>query len=144
VADLPLLARDRRPGPTRGALRSTLCSRPPAILRVPPPPLADQAVLFLRRVASMQPAALDRARTWATDPHRPAARLKTNPSAQPEASVAGPLGDPGVVTELRTGGDVAAASGSTVDTRRSASHATARSLPTRSLFTPRERSTANV
>jgi hypothetical protein len=34
----------------------------PAILRSPPPPLADQAVLFPRRLASMQQHARDVAR----------------------------------------------------------------------------------
>ena len=58
----PHVQRHLAPGPPHGAAAQHAVIATPAFLHVPPPPLADQAVLFLRRLASMQQDARDVAR----------------------------------------------------------------------------------
>lgn len=64
VADPPWKFNDRLPGKTKGAERHYPCMSVEDICRFPLPPLADNCVLFLWRVASMQQAALTVAWTW--------------------------------------------------------------------------------
>jgi len=64
VADPPWLFNDKLPGKTRGAERHYSCMTTYDLCQFQLPPLADDCVLFLWRVASMQQAALDVARAW--------------------------------------------------------------------------------
>ncbi len=64
VADPPWQFADKLPGKGRGAARHYATMTPEAICRFPLPPLADDCILFLWRVASMQQAALDVVRIW--------------------------------------------------------------------------------
>jgi len=72
---LPLRSNDR---PGRRAIRCRAAAAAPrnavlataALLRLPPPPLADQAVLVPAALASMQQDALDIAWTWCSPPMR--------------------------------------------------------------------------
>jgi N6-adenosine-specific RNA methylase IME4 len=63
-ADPPWAFQDKLPGPHRGAERNYQCLSAEEIVRFPLPAIADDAVLFLWRVASQQQAALDVARFW--------------------------------------------------------------------------------
>ena len=63
-ADPPWLFDDKLPGKTRGASRQYPCMTTYDICKFPLPPLTDDAVLFLWRVASMQQSALDVAAAW--------------------------------------------------------------------------------
>jgi N6-adenosine-specific RNA methylase IME4 len=64
VADPPWTFSDKLPGKTKGAARHYECLSVEEICRFPLPPLTDDCVLFLWRVASMQQSALDVARIW--------------------------------------------------------------------------------
>ena len=64
VADPPWKFGDKLPGKSRGAEKNYACMTTQDICRFPLPPIADDAVLFLWRVASMQQDALDVARMW--------------------------------------------------------------------------------
>lgn len=64
VADPPWPFDDKLPGASRGAGRNYPLLTVPHLVRFPLPPLADDCVLFLWRVAAMQQAALDVARFW--------------------------------------------------------------------------------
>jgi N6-adenosine-specific RNA methylase IME4 len=64
VADPPWHFADKLPGLSRGAARHYPTMTTEAICRFPLPPLADDCLLFLWRVASIQQAALDVARVW--------------------------------------------------------------------------------
>ena len=64
VADPPWKFNDALPGNTRGASKQYECMRTWDICNFQLPPLADDCVLFLWRVASMQQAALDVAAAW--------------------------------------------------------------------------------
>jgi N6-adenosine-specific RNA methylase IME4 len=64
VADPPWLFGDSLPGKTRGASKQYPCMSAPELMRFPLPPLADDAALFLWRVASMQQEALDVVKAW--------------------------------------------------------------------------------
>lgn len=64
VADPPWRFGDRLPGPKRGADKHYPTLDLPALLRFPLPTLADDAHLFLWRVASMQSEALAVASAW--------------------------------------------------------------------------------
>jgi hypothetical protein len=54
MADPPWSQLGQLPGPTRGAARQCAVLSTATILRFPLPPIADQAVLYLWRLASMQ------------------------------------------------------------------------------------------
>lgn len=64
VADCPWKFGDSLPGKGRGASKHYGCLTPSEIMRFPLPPLADDCILFLWRVASMQQEALDVAHAW--------------------------------------------------------------------------------
>jgi N6-adenosine-specific RNA methylase IME4 len=64
AADPPWAPRDQLPGPRRGAARQYPVMPTPAIAAFPLPPLFDEAVLFLWRLASMQRDALEVATAW--------------------------------------------------------------------------------
>ena len=64
LADPPWLFHDRLPGPGRGAAKHYRCLSAPELCAFPLPPLADDATLFLWRVASMQREALDVMTAW--------------------------------------------------------------------------------
>lgn len=64
-ADPPWSFGDKLPGDGRGAEKHYPCLEPWEIMRFPfPSPLADNAILFLWRVASMQQEALDVIKAW--------------------------------------------------------------------------------
>lgn len=63
-ADPPWLFGDSLPGKTRGAEKQYPCMAAADICAMALPPLADDCVLFLWRVASMQQEALDVVRAW--------------------------------------------------------------------------------
>jgi len=67
-ADPPWPFDDRLPGDTRGAVKNYKTMRVNEIERFPLPPIADDAVLFLWRVAAMQQEALDVVKTWGFGP----------------------------------------------------------------------------
>src|SRR3982751_1154515 len=72
VADPPCLMRDALPGKTRGAAKNYRCLRLDQIARFPLPPVVDyaeDAVLFMWRLSSMQEEALMIARAWRFRPH---------------------------------------------------------------------------
>lgn len=64
VADPPWRFSDGLPGNGRGAAKHYGCLATNDIMRFPLPPLADDAVLFLWRVAAMQEEALAVAKAW--------------------------------------------------------------------------------
>ena len=63
-ADPPWRFDDKLPGKTRGAERNYKCMSIEELKAFPLPPLADDCVLFLWRVAAMQREALDVAEAW--------------------------------------------------------------------------------
>lgn len=64
VADPPWQPGDTLPGPSRGAAKQYITMPTDEIMRFPLPELADDAILFLWRLASMQQDALDVCRAW--------------------------------------------------------------------------------
>lgn len=64
VADSPWLFGDSLPGETRGASNQYPCLTTRELCRFPLPPIDDNAVLLLWRVAAMQQEALDVTRMW--------------------------------------------------------------------------------
>ena len=64
VADPPWNFADKLPGTRRGAAKNYACLPTREICRFPMPPIADDATLFLWRVASMPQDALDVVRMW--------------------------------------------------------------------------------
>ena len=68
VADPPWKFGDSLPGKTRGASKQYRTLSISDIARFPLPPLADNAVLFLWRVAAMQEEALFVCRAWGFKP----------------------------------------------------------------------------
>lgn len=64
MADPPWPFRDKIQGPKRGAAKHYRLLAMHAILTFPLPPIADDAVLFLWRCASMQQEALDVVKGW--------------------------------------------------------------------------------
>jgi N6-adenosine-specific RNA methylase IME4 len=64
VSDPPWRFGDPLPGSTRGAARQYPCMPTTEIMRFPLPPMLDDSVLFMWRVAAMQQDALDVGRTW--------------------------------------------------------------------------------
>lgn len=64
AADPPWAPRDKLPGPRRGAARQYPVMPTAAIMRFPLPPIAELAVLFLWRLASMQTDAIAVAEAW--------------------------------------------------------------------------------
>lgn len=77
VADPPWRFGDDLPGPKRGAASHYPTMSPEDIARFPLPPLADDAVLVLWRVASMLQEALYVARTWGFKPKAELVWVKT-------------------------------------------------------------------
>jgi len=63
-ADPPWPFNDKLPGNNRGAGKNYSLLTAAELVRFPLPPIADDCVLFLWRVASMQQYALDVARFW--------------------------------------------------------------------------------
>jgi N6-adenosine-specific RNA methylase IME4 len=68
VADPPWRFSDKLPGKGRGAAKFYATMSAPEIGRFPLPSLADDAVLFLWRVAAMPQEALDVVRAWGFEP----------------------------------------------------------------------------
>lgn len=68
VADCPWRFSDKLPGKTRGASKQYRTLSVADLARFPLPPLADNAVLFLWRVAAMQEEALFVCRAWGFKP----------------------------------------------------------------------------
>lgn len=68
AADCPWFFKDRLPGPGRGASSHYPCISVADICAFPIPPMADDSLLFLWRVASMQQEALDVAKAWGFKP----------------------------------------------------------------------------
>lgn len=66
-ADPPWLFGDSLPGEARGASKNYGCMKVEDICTMTLPPLADDCVLFLWRVAAMQQEALDVATVWGFD-----------------------------------------------------------------------------
>jgi N6-adenosine-specific RNA methylase IME4 len=64
LADPAWLFGDKLPGEGRGASKHYGCMPARDICRMPLPPIADDALLLLWRVASMQQEALDVAKAW--------------------------------------------------------------------------------
>jgi N6-adenosine-specific RNA methylase IME4 len=64
LADPPWLFGDKLPGPGRGAEKHDPCMRVEDLEAFALPPLADDCLLMLWRVASMQPEALRVAHAW--------------------------------------------------------------------------------
>lgn len=77
LADPPWKFGDALPGKKRGAASHYACLTPSEIARFPLPPLADDAVLFLWRVASMVEEALFVARAWGFTPKSELVWVKT-------------------------------------------------------------------
>jgi N6-adenosine-specific RNA methylase IME4 len=77
VADPPWKFSDRLPGGGRGAVKHYDCLSTRDIIRFPLPPIADDALLFLWRVASMQVEALDVMRIWGFAPKSEIVWIKT-------------------------------------------------------------------
>lgn len=67
-ADPPWRFGDSLPGKGRGAAKHYRCLELSELLRFPLPPLADDAALFLWRVAAMQDEALQVVRAWGFKP----------------------------------------------------------------------------
>lgn len=63
-ADPPWKFGDALPGDSRGAVKNYACMSVEEICAFPLPPLADDATLFLWRVAAMQQEALDVIKAW--------------------------------------------------------------------------------
>ncbi len=63
-ADPPWLMKDKLPGNGRGAVKKYPCLPTWEICRFPLPPIADDAILFLWRLAAMQLEALEVAKAW--------------------------------------------------------------------------------
>ena len=63
-ADPPWSFSDKLPGPTRGAAKNYSCLSTKELHTFPLPPIAENATLFLWRVASMQQEALDVIQAW--------------------------------------------------------------------------------
>lgn len=68
MADPPWPFGDKLPGNKRGAAKHYKLLDMPAICRFPLPPIAEDAVLFLWRVASMPQEALEVVRAWGFTP----------------------------------------------------------------------------
>lgn len=64
VADCPWLFGDKLPGNRRGAIKHYPCLDVEALCNFPLPPIADDALLCLWRVAAMQQEALDVIQAW--------------------------------------------------------------------------------
>jgi N6-adenosine-specific RNA methylase IME4 len=64
TADPPWSFDDKLPGEKRGGEKFYKCMTLSEIMRMPLPPIADDAVLFLWRVSSMVPEAYDVVRAW--------------------------------------------------------------------------------
>ena len=64
AADPPWMPEDELPGETRGAAKNYACLPVEAIERFPIPPMAEDSILFLWRLASMQEEALRVSRAW--------------------------------------------------------------------------------
>lgn len=67
LADPPWTFGDRLPGPSRGASRNYNTMASSDIAAFPLPPLADDALLFMWRVAALQCEALDVVKAWGFD-----------------------------------------------------------------------------
>lgn len=85
VADPPWKFGDKLPGKGRGAEKYYPCLSLDEIKCFPLPPLADDAVLFLWRVSSMQQEAIDVARAWGFKPHSELTWVKTLPCKRCDA-----------------------------------------------------------
>lgn len=64
IADPPWLFKDRLPGKGRGASKKYPCMKTEDICRFDLPPLSDDSVLFMWRVAAMQDDALQVMKSW--------------------------------------------------------------------------------
>jgi N6-adenosine-specific RNA methylase IME4 len=82
VADPPWRFGDKLPGKKRGASKHYACLTEQEIARFPLPPIADDALLFLWRVASMQEEALRVMRVWGFTPKSEIVWVKTTSGAR--------------------------------------------------------------
>ena len=78
AADPPWKFGDSLPGPKRGAARHYDVLSVEQIQRFPIPPIADDAILFLWRVAAMQREALDVCVAWGFEPKSEIVWAKTS------------------------------------------------------------------
>lgn len=78
LADPPWMHGDSLPGKTRGAARNYDVLSVEEIMRYPLPPIADDAVLLLWRVASMPEEALRVVRAWGFAPKSEIVWVKTS------------------------------------------------------------------
>lgn len=78
LADPPWHFGDRLPGPKRGASKHYRTMSTLAIAALRLPPIADDALLFMWRVAAMQADALTVARAWGFDPKSELVWIKTD------------------------------------------------------------------
>ncbi|MCK9358001.1 MAG: MT-A70 family methyltransferase [Dehalococcoidia bacterium] len=79
LADPPWQFGDRLPGPKRGASKHYRTMSTLAIAALQLPPIADDALLFLWRVAAMQPDALTVVRAWGFEVKSELVWIKTGP-----------------------------------------------------------------
>lgn len=77
LADPPWAAKDKLPGPKRGAAAHYACLTVDEIKAFPLPPIADDAVLVLWRVAWAAQEALDVVRAWGFTPKSEIVWVKT-------------------------------------------------------------------
>lgn len=84
VADPPWQFDDKLPGPKRGAETHYSCMPVDQICCLKLPDIADDAILFLWRVASMQEEALQVVRAWGFAPKSEIVWYKVNTSGHPQ------------------------------------------------------------
>ncbi len=85
AADPPWPFQDRLPGKKRGAAKHYRCMTIPEIMRMPLPPIADNAVLFLWRVSSMVEEAYQVIRAWDFVPKSEIVWNKTDASGEKDS-----------------------------------------------------------
>ena len=83
LADPPWAPNDKLPGATRGAARNYDVMSVEDLCAYPLPPIADDAILLLWRLASMQEEALRVARAWGFEPKTEVVWVKTNGDGVP-------------------------------------------------------------
>lgn len=83
VADPPWLFGDRLPGAGRGASKHYGCLSVPELKAFPLPPITDDALLFLWKVAAMPQEALDVCQAWGFTPKAELVWRKTTATGKP-------------------------------------------------------------
>lgn len=92
VADPPWKFGDKLPGPKRGAESHYRVMTTPEIMRFPLPPLADDALLLMWRVAAMPLDALKVAEAWGFTPKSEIVWVKTPANSTEEGRLAFGMG----------------------------------------------------